>query len=226
LTLGLSVAVSSSKPTGRLPFDPASIRFRLAVLAQSFYVLTMPSDVTQLLSAIDSGDPKASEELLPLVYEELRRLAAHKMANERAGHTLQATALVHEAYLRLVRESKQQWHNREQFFAVAAETMRRILVDRARRRQSLKRGGNLERTEVDWLELPQPSDDSLVLRVHGALDRLAAEDPVKAEVVKLKFFVGLTSEEIATILDLNEKTVRRHWSFAKAWLFQKFSDDR
>ena len=134
----------------------------------------MPGDVTQLLSAIDSGDPKAAEELLPLVYEELRRLAAHKMAGERAGHTLQAMALVHEAYLRLVQESQQQWRNRSQFFAIAAETMRRILVDRARRRKSLKRGGNLERTEVDFLELPQAADDELVLRVHGALDALAA----------------------------------------------------
>ena len=184
----------------------------------------MPGDLTQLLDA-DSGDPKAAEELLPLVYEELRRLAAHKMATERSGHTLQATALVHEAYLRLVQESRQQWQNRSQFFAVAAETMRRILVDRARRRQSLKRGGNFERTEVDFLELPVAADDSLVLRVHEALDELAAEDPVKAEVVKLKFFVGLTSDEIAAILGVNEKTVRRHWSFAKAWLVQNMSGD-
>jgi RNA polymerase sigma factor (TIGR02999 family) len=130
---------------------------------------------------------------------------------------------VHEAYLRLVQESNQKWRNRSQFFAVAAETMRRILVDRARRRQSLKRGGDYERTEVDFLALPQADDDDLVLRVHDALDELAVEDPVKAEVVKLKFFVGLTSDEIATILGVNEKTVRRHWSFAKAWLFQNMS---
>jgi RNA polymerase sigma factor (TIGR02999 family) len=185
----------------------------------------MPGDVTQLLSAIDSGDPKAADELLPLVYQELRRLAAHKMAGECAGHTLQATALVHEAYLRLVQESQQRWQNRSQFFAVAAETMRRILVDRARRRQSLKRGGDFERTEVDFLELPVPADEALVIKVHEALDALAAEDPLKAEVVKLKFFIGLTSEEIATVLALNEKTVRRHWSFAKAWLFQNMSGD-
>jgi RNA polymerase sigma factor (TIGR02999 family) len=184
----------------------------------------MPGDVTQLLCAIDAGDPKAAEQLLPLVYEELRRLAAHKMAGERAGHTLQATALVHEAYLRLVKESQQQWQNRSQFIAVAAETMRRILVDRARRRQSQKRGGDFQRTEVDCLELPVPGDDVLVLKVHEALNELAEEDPVKAEVVKLKFFVGLTSEEIAPVLHLNEKTVRRHWSFAKAWLFQNMSD--
>lgn len=183
----------------------------------------MPGDVTQLLCAIDAEDPKAAEQLLPLVYEELRRLAAHKMAGERAGHTLQATALVHEAYLRLVKESQQHWQNRSQFIAVAAETMRRILVDRARRRQSQKRGGDLQRTEVDLLELPVAGDDALVLRVHEALNALAEEDPVKAEVVKLKFFVGLSSEEIAPVLDLNEKTVRRHWSFAKAWLFKNMS---
>jgi RNA polymerase sigma factor (TIGR02999 family) len=183
----------------------------------------MNGDVTQLLCAIDAGDPKAAEQLLPLVYEELRRLAAHKMAGERAGHTLQATALVHEAYLRLVKESQQQWQNRSQFIAVAAETMRRILVDHARRRQSQKRGGDFQRTEVDFLELPVAGDDALVLKVHEALNELAEEDPVKAEVVKLKFFVGLTSEEIASVLDLNEKTVRRHWSFAKAWLFQNMS---
>ena len=183
----------------------------------------MPGDVTQLLSAMDAGDPKAADELLPLVYDELRRLAAHRMSNERSGHTLQATALVHEAYLRLVQESQQRWQNRSQFFAVAAETMRRILVDRARRRHSRKRGGDLERADVDFLELPAPADDAVVLRVHDALDKLTAEDPVKAEVVKLKFFVGLTSDETAGILGLSEKTVRRHWSFAKAWLFQNMS---
>lgn len=182
-------------------------------------------DVTRLLNCIDQGDPQAAEELLPLVYDELRRLAAHKMAGENAGQTLQATALVHEAYLRLVSESHQQWRNRSQFFAVASETMRRILVDRARRRRSLKRGGHYRRTEVDWVALPVPADDEGVLKVHEALDALAAEDPEKAEVVKLKFFVGLTNGEIASLMNLNEKTVRRHWSFAKAWLFQTLSDE-
>lgn len=180
-------------------------------------------DVTRLLCALDTGDPTAAEQLLPLVYEELRRMAAHRMAGERPGHTLQATALVHEAYLRLVRESQHPWQNRSQFLAVAAETMRRILVDRARRRQSQKRGGDHQRTEVDFLELPVAADDALVLKVHEALDDLAKVDPIKAEVVKLKFFVGLTSEEIAPVLGVHEKTVRRHWSFAKAWLFQNMS---
>lgn len=182
-------------------------------------------DVTRLLNYIEQGDPKAADELLPLVYGELRRLAASKMAGEKAGHTLQATALVHEAYLKLVKEAQQQWHNRSQFFAVASETMRRILVDRARRRRSLKRGGHYQRTEVDWVELPVPAADEVVLKVHETLDALAAEDPVKAEVVKLKFFVGLTNREIASLMNLNEKTVRRHWSFAKAWLFQEMSSE-
>jgi RNA polymerase sigma factor (TIGR02999 family) len=184
----------------------------------------MPGDVTQILHAIDSGDPKAADELLPLVYDELRKLAAFKMAGESPGQTLQATALVHEAYLRLVNESHGHWKNRSQFLAVASETMRRILVDRARRRQSLKRGGHYQRTEVDWVELPVAADDELILKVHEALDALAQEDPAKAEVVKLKFFVGLATEEIASLMHLNEKTVRRHWSFAKAWLFRAISE--
>lgn len=183
----------------------------------------MAGETTKLLPVTNAGDPTSADALLPLVYAELRRLAAHKMAGERAGHTLQATALVHEAYLRLVQESNHEWRNRSQFMAVAAETMRRILVDRARRRLSLKRGGKLEQTEVDWIELPGTPDDTVVLRVHEALEALAATDPVKAEVVKLKFFVGLSSLETATILGLNEKTVRRHWNFARAWLFQRMS---
>lgn len=176
--------------------------------------------VSRILNCIQQGDPRAADELLPLVYEELRRLAASKMAGEEAGHTLQATALVHEAYLKLVQESQHQWQNRSQFIAVASETMRRILVDRARRRRSVKRGGHYQRTEVDWVELPIPADDEVVLKVHEALDELAAEDPEKAEIVKLKFFVGLGNREIASLMGVNEKTVRRHWSFAKAWLFQ------
>jgi len=182
------------------------------------------ADLTRILQSIEEGSPQAAEELLPLVYDELRRLAASKMAHEPGSHTLQATALVHEAWIKLNQQSKQQHRNRSQFFATASETMRRILVDRARRRLSQKRGGHYERTEVDWISLPAADNDDLVLKVHEALDALAAEDSVKAEVVKLKFFVGLKSEEIASILEVNEKTVRRHWSFAKAWLYQSMSD--
>lgn len=178
------------------------------------------SDATQLLSAMDDGDPKAAEELLPLVYEELRRLAAFKMAGEVPGQTLQATALVHEAWLRLSKQSRPEWKNREQFFAVAAEVMRRILVDRARRRQCQKHGGELERLDIEAVELPFTGSDELALQVHDVLEELATEDPVKARVVKLRFFVGLENCEIAALLQISERTVQRHWAFAKAWLVQ------
>ena len=176
------------------------------------------SEVTRVLDSVQEGDPKASDELLPLVYDELRRLAAHKMAREAPGQTLQPTALVHEAWLRLSHQSRSAWKNREQFYAIAAEIMRRILVDRARRRRSRKHGGELERVDLDAVDLPFIGSDDLVLQVHDALERLAAEDPEKAEVVKLRFFVGLEHAEIATLLDVSEKTVQRHWTFAKAWL--------
>jgi len=178
----------------------------------------MPGDVTQLLSAIDSGDPKAAEELLPLVYAELRRLAAHKMAGERAGHTLQATALVHEAWLRLAGSKEQQWRGREHFFSAAAEAMRRILVENARRKLRLRHGGRLERVEVELTDLPIAADDEKCVRVSDALDRLASVEARKAEVVKLHMFAGLELKEIATVLGTAEKTVQRDWAFAKAWL--------
>ena len=182
------------------------------------------SDVTHILEAIQRGDPKATEELLPLVYDELRKLAAHKMANEAPGQTLQPTALVHEAWLRLSQQADARWQNREQFYAMAAEVMRRILVDRARRRQARKHGGKLERVDLDAVELPGPGDDAVVLQVHEALEQLAAEDPEKAQVVKLRFFVGLENAEIAAVLGVSEKTVQRHWSFAKAWLYRVMQD--
>jgi len=174
--------------------------------------------------AIGAGDPKAAEDLLPLVYEELRRLAAHKMVNEVLGQTLQPTALVHEAWLRLSQQSRSEWKNRDQFYAMAAEVMRRILVDRARRRRSQKHGGKLERVEMDALELPFRSEDQIVLQVHDALERLASEDPEKAQVVKLRFFVGLENAEVATLIGVSEKTVQRHWAFAKAWLARAIKD--
>ena len=176
------------------------------------------SEVTRVLDGVQEGDPKASDELLPLVYDELRRLAAHKMAREAPGQTLQPTALVHEAWLRLSHQSRSTWKNREQFYAIAAEIMRRILVDRARRRRSRKHGGELERVDLDAVELAFVGSDDLVLQVHDALVRLTTEDPQKAEVVKLRFFVGLENAEIASLLDVSEKTVQRHWAFAKAWL--------
>src|SRR5262245_11449851 len=165
------------------------------------------SDVTRILDRISEGDPTAAEQLLPLAYEELRQLAARKMASEPPGHTLQPTALVHEAYLRLVQENSHAWQNRQHFYAVAAEVMRRILVDRARRKRSRKHGGSAERVELDAVEIPAAADDDLILRVHEALEQLAAEDSVKADVVKLRFFVGLENEEVAQLLGVSEKTV-------------------
>ncbi len=176
------------------------------------------SEVTRILDRAHQGDPKAAEELLPLVYGELRRLAAHKMANEVSGQTLQPTALVHEVWLRLSQQAGARWQNREQFYAMAAEVMRRILVDRARRRQARKHGGQLERVDLDAVESAAPVDDERLLQVHDALERLAAEDAGKAEIVKLRFFVGLNNAEVATLLGVSEKTVKRHWAFAKAWL--------
>jgi RNA polymerase sigma factor (TIGR02999 family) len=183
------------------------------------------SDITQLLSQLESSDPKAAEELLPIVYEELRRVAAVKMAREPGNQTLQATALVHEAWLKLTNESQSAWRNRQHFFAMAAEVMRRILVDRARKRLTKKQGGDLERVDLEGIEVPMKVDDEIVIKVHDSLEQLHREDPAKAQVVKLKFFVGLTNAEIATLLDLNEKTVRRHWSFAKAWLFRDLATE-
>jgi len=176
------------------------------------------SDVTRILGRDQQGNPNAAEELLPMVYDALRRLAAAKMANEAPGHTLQPTALVHEAWLRLSQQPDARWQNREHFYAMAAEVMRRILVDRARRRQARKHGGQLERVDLDAIELPGAGDDAVVLQIHEALEQLAAEDADKAEVVKLRFFVGLEHAEIAAILGVSEKTIQRHWSFAKAWL--------
>lgn len=181
-------------------------------------------EVTRLLNAVEKGDPKAAEDLLPLVYEELRRLAAYKMAQEPPGQTLQATALVHEAWLRLGRESGANWQNRRHFFHVAAEAMRRILVDRARRRRAAKHGGQWHRVELEGLEVPEAPDDSLVLRVHEAFDQFAGEDPEAAAIVRLRFFVGLSSPETAEVLGLSESTVRRHWIYAKSRLVQIFRE--
>ena len=178
------------------------------------------SDVTRLLHAAERGDAQAATELLPLVYEELRRLAAHKMAQEAAQHTLQPTALVHEAWLRLVGEDGQkQFANRAHFFAAAAEAMRRILVDRARRRLAAKRGAGEGTVPLEELELPLPAaDDEQLLAVSEALDKFAAVDPRKAELVKLRYFVGMSFAEAAGALDISEPTAKRWWAYARAWL--------
>lgn len=179
------------------------------------------SDITRILNAAEQGDHTAAEQLLPLVYTELRKLAAFRMANEAPGQTLQPTALVHEAWLRLAGAENQRWENRAHFFAAAAEAMRRILIEKALRRQRLRHGGGQERVDLDEVEITSPESDERLLQVHEALDKLAAEDKVKADVVKLRFFVGLTDREVAAALGLSERTVERHWAYAKPWLFRQ-----
>jgi RNA polymerase sigma factor (TIGR02999 family) len=182
-------------------------------------------DVTHLLNAIDRGDRQAAAELLPLVYDELRRLAHAKLAAEQPGQTLQATAMVHEAYLRLVGESEQaKWDGRGHFFAAAAEAMRRILVENARRKKSAKRGGERDREELhaDLIAAPMPDDE--LLAVHEALDRLADKHAEKAELVKLRYFAGLSGDEAARLLGISPSTADRHWTFARAWLRRAIAD--
>ncbi len=180
------------------------------------------AEVTQLLNSIDAGDPQAAGELLPLVYDELRRLAAARMAGERPGQTIQATVLVHEAWLKIAGNGEQRWENRRHFFAVAAEAMRRILIDRARRRQRARHGGGQQRVDLDDAEIAAPAtgDEDRMLLINEALDALAASDPLMAEVVKLRFFVGLNAVEAAQVLGVTERTVDRHWAYARSWLFQ------
>src|SRR5881628_278253 len=179
------------------------------------------SDVTRILDAIQQGDPKATEELLPLVYEELRKLAAHKMANEMPGQTLQPTALVHEAWLRLTGNPNQQWSGRGHFFAAAAEAMRRILVENARRKQRVKHGGQLQRIAITNLDVAILSDDAHLLAVDEALEKLAARDPLGAQLIKLRFFAGLPNVEAARMLGIPERTAKRTWAYARAWLYEE-----
>jgi RNA polymerase sigma factor (TIGR02999 family) len=174
------------------------------------------SDVTRLLDAANRGDKQAAAELLPLVYDELRKLAAAKLARERAGQTLNATALVHEAYLRLVGD--QQFEGHGHFFAAAAEAMRRIFVEQARRRRADKRGGRLQREQIDPNQVASPNPDDELLALHEALDRLAEQHPEKAELVKLRYFAGLTADEAAAVLGISPSTADRHWAYARAWL--------
>jgi len=184
------------------------------------------SDVSRILSLVEAGDPSAAEKLLPLVYEELRRLAASRLAAEPSGHSLQATALVHEAYLRLVEPVDQQkWDHRGHFFAAAAEAMRRILVDRARRKAAVKRGGELTRVELDPELAVAPETQENLLALDVALDRLAVEHPVHADLVKLRYFGGLSLPDAAAALGLSERTAGRHWAFARAWLRREMEGD-
>lgn len=184
------------------------------------------SDVTLILTQLAQGQHQKAEELLPLVYNELRRLAAWRLANEKPGQTLQATALVHEAYLRLVRNEEPQFNGRRHFFAAAAEAMRRILVENARRKKRLKRGGDLERVDADVVDIAAPMPDDELLALDEALNRLAGIDARAAEVVKLCFFLELTQEQAAEQLDLSISSVERSWSFARAWLYRDIENQR
>lgn len=183
------------------------------------------SEVTRILSAIVSGDPSAAERLLPLVYDELRRLAATRMAGEKPGHTLQPTALVHEAYLRLVGGGERAWDSRGHFFATAAVAMRRIVVEAARRKNRHKHGGGYERVEIELADLPTrlPPDDLIAL--DDALTRLEQIDPVKARLVTLRYFAGMTIEQAAEALDISRVTAHRYWTFARAWLHGQMTGD-
>ena len=183
------------------------------------------SELTRILSAIEQGEPHAAEKLLPLVYEELRQLAAAKLAQEKPGQTLQATALVHEAYLRLVDVDKvRHWDSRGHFFAAAAEAMRRILIDQARRKRRPKHGGGRRRVSLDEALCLQEAPDDDLLALDEALQKLASEEPAKAELVKLHYFAGLTLEEAGRALGISHRTAKRHWAYARAWLYAAIRD--
>jgi RNA polymerase sigma factor (TIGR02999 family) len=182
------------------------------------------SDITRMLSQIESGDPSAGEQLLPLVYAELRKLAAARLAQEKPGQTLQATALVHEAYLRLLGDDQSQhWDGRGHFFSAAAEAMRRILIENARRKRSTKAGGEMTRHDVADVPVAAPELGEDLLALDDALNRLAEQDPVKVELVKLRYFGGLTFDEAADVLGISTTTANRYWSFARAWLHQEIA---
>ena len=184
------------------------------------------ADVTQILTAIEQGDPHAAEQLLPLIYEELRNLAAQKLSHEKAGQTLQATALVHEAYLRLVgARTVQRWDSRGHFFAAAAEAMRRILINRARDKKRAKRGGEHRRVDFDQIEIALDTSDEQLIALDEALTQLAEEDPDAARLVNLRFFAGLTLKDAAASLGLAPRTAERQWAYARAWLYARLRQD-
>jgi RNA polymerase sigma factor (TIGR02999 family) len=183
------------------------------------------SDVTRILHSIDSGDTQAAEELLPLVYEELRKLAASRMANESPNQTLQPTALVHEAWLRLTGNEQVKWQGRAHFFGAAAEAMRRILIDKARRKKALRHGGGQRPVDIDEIEIAAPAQDEELLDLNEALEKFAARDKPKAELVKLRYFAGLTIEEAAQVLDISAPTAKRWWTYARAWLFDEMGQE-
>lgn len=189
----------------------------------------MNLEITQILHAIDRGDPRASDELLPLVYEELRKLANVRLAGEKVGQTIQATGLVHEAYLRLVGPADPgnvEWDGRGHFFGAAAEAMRRILIDRARAKRTLKRGGDHQRIQLDWTLIALDENPAEFLALDEALGRLVETDALKGELVKLRFFAGLTLQQAAVSLGISLSTAERHWAFARAWLYKELQEDK
>jgi RNA polymerase sigma factor (TIGR02999 family) len=194
------------------------IQLRPRISVPCLYDASLMGDLTQILERAQSGDPRASEELLPLVYEELRKLAGQKLAHERPGQTLQPTALVHDAWLRLG-GTNHDWNSRGHFFAAAAEAMRRILIDRARKRNRERHGAGLERINLDSVDLAATTDDDTLLRLDDALLKFAVEEPDKAALVKLRFFSGLNIPDAALALGISEATAKRHWAYARAWLY-------
>jgi len=215
--------LNSHNSSGNLDRAPVEI-FPVAG-NESTITLGRVSEVTLILQRAQDGDPKAAEELLPLVYEELRKLAAARMARENPDQTLQPTALVHEAWLRLVGSDKEniKWNGRAHFFGAAAEAMRRILVDRARRKSAIRHGAGLQRMDLQDVDIAEATDEQL-LAVNDALEKLAAQDQTKAELVKLRYFAGLTLEEAAQALGISEPTAKRYWTFAKAWLHREITN--
>jgi RNA polymerase sigma factor (TIGR02999 family) len=184
------------------------------------------SEFTRVLNSVQQGDPKAAEQLLPLVYEELRKLAAHRMANEAAGHTLQPTALVHEAWLRLVGDENQKWDGRAHFFGAAAEAMRRILIDRARRKRALRHGGDHRRVDLLEVDIATPDESDRILAINEALDKFAIEHRAEAELVKLRYFVGMTNDEAAQVMGISPRTAKHYWTHARAWLFREIQSSK
>ena len=179
------------------------------------------SDVTRILEAIERGQPQAADKLLPLVYDELRKLAAHQMSQQPTGQTLQATALVHEAYLRLIGRESVPWNSRGHFFSAAAEAMRRILIERARKKSARKRGGGLQRVDLDEVDIAQDTEDDLLLLLNEALEEFREKDATAAELIKLRFFAGLPNDQAAQLLGVPERRAKRSWAYARAWLYHR-----
>ena len=184
------------------------------------------SDVTRILKSIEQGDPKAADELLPLVYGELRKLAAARMAHESPNQTLQPTALVHEAWLRLAGGQNKKWDGRAHFFGAAAEAMRRILIERARRKRAARHGGGQQRVDVEGVELAAPDEEDQLLAVNDALEKLMQQDKLEGELVKLRYFVGLTNDEAAEVLGISPRTAKHYWTHARAWLFREIKSGK